>query len=85
MKRGTYRLDVALAARDDGGAVSFALVAAASGSGMPLGARAGTTTSGTAAMSIRMPAPGKRTVRVAVVATDPVGNERTAARTVRVP
>ena len=85
VKRGIYRLDVALAARAKGGAVSYEVVVTTSPPEILLATRAGTTASGTASMSIPMGAPDKRVVRVSVVASDRVGNERTVARMVRVP
>ena len=85
LKRETYRLDVSFSARDSGGAVSYTLAVTKPGSTFPLAARAGTTATGTASISIPLRLRGSRTVKITIVAADPVGNERSVASTVRAP
>lgn len=78
----TYSLRLSFSARDvpDGSAVEYRVRAIAAGH--TLATRTGTT-SGNVSLAFRLrPPKGSRTVRIAITASDPLGNVRTAVRSV---
>ena len=83
--KGSYRVRVAFSAQDTpGSAVRYQVIVRAGFLLLDLGT--GQTTSGTAAMALRIrPAKNTRTVRLEITTTDGVGNESTLARSLRLP
>lgn len=84
--RGAYALRIAFSARDAaGGAVSYRVRVTPVGSPFAIATGGGTTTGGTVSTSLRIRPGGIRRIAVEIVAADPVGNERVATRSLRVP
>lgn len=82
--RGAYRLRARLSARDDveGNAVTYRVEISAQG--FPLATRRGTTASAAVSLSLRIRPPKRsRSVKLEIAAHDPVGNERTVSRVVK--
>jgi hypothetical protein len=83
---GSYSIGIAFTARDagEGSAVSYRITV---GSGAAvLVARSGETTSGTASATFRVrPKKNVKSLRLVIVASDPLGNERTVTRSVKLP
>jgi hypothetical protein len=85
---GSYSIRLALLLRDNerGNAVAYEVAVEPGGGGLYLAQREGSTSTGTAAMTIRVkPARGTRTVRLQLRARDPVGNIRDATRRLTLP
>ncbi len=84
---GTYSIRLVLVARDDvaDNAVSYRVTA--SGSGFTSVTKLGTTATGTASLTFRVRTSNARArmVQLAVSASDPVGNERTLTRSLKLP
>jgi hypothetical protein len=83
--KGVYSIRVTFTARDgsEGNAVSYTMTV--SGRGLSV-LRTGTTTSGTVSITFRVrPRKPARTLRLVLVASDPVGNETRVARQLRLP
>lgn len=78
---GTYVLRVVFSAVDAGNTVSYRVVASADISSW---ARTGTT-SGKAAVTLRIRVPKARAILIQITATDPVQNDRTVSRVLRLP
>lgn len=83
--KGSFRVRVAFTAQDaSGSAVRYQVIVRAGF--LVLDLRSGQTTTGTAAMALRIrPVKNTRTVRLEITATDAVGNESTLARSLRLP
>ena len=83
----TYSLRLVVAIRDDvdGNPVGYAVTV--KGNGSALGRKVGSTASGAVTLTIRVRVPNSRlrTIRVQVTATDPIGNERSLARSLTLP
>jgi hypothetical protein len=82
---GTYLVRVAFSARDNtpGNEVAYRL-SVFNGRGAQLALKPGTTTSGTVSAALRVRPGISRVLRIEIVASDPLGNERTVNRTTRV-
>ena len=84
---GAYSIKVALALRDDveGNPVSYRLRVATL-RGIELARRFGTATTGAVSMTLRIgPHAGARTVRLVLTGSDPVGNEVSITRSLKLP
>lgn len=83
---GAYRIRIGISVRDgsQANAVSYR-IAVRSGAG-ELASKSGETTSGTASTTLRVrPNKNVRSLRLVIVASDPLGNERTVTRSLRLP
>jgi hypothetical protein len=83
---GAYRIRIGISVRDgsQANAVSYR-IAVRSGAG-ELASKSGETTSGTASTTLRVrPKKNVRSLRLVIVASDPLGNERTVTRSLRLP
>jgi hypothetical protein len=83
--KGSYRIGIAFSANDTpGNVVRYRITIR--GGGSTVGGRAGETASGTASVALRVrPRKGLRRIGLQITASDPLGNERTIARSVRLP
>jgi hypothetical protein len=84
--RGVYSLRLRAVIRDDiaGNPVGYTVVV--KGGGLALARRIGTTAFGTLSLALRVrPRRASRSIRVVVTAIDPVGNEASLTRIVRLP
>jgi len=84
--KGAYRIRVVLSTRDatEGNAVTYRISVRSVSS--ELASRSGETTSGTASTTFRVrPKKNTRSVRLVIVASDPLGNERTITRRLNLP
>jgi hypothetical protein len=83
--KGVYRLGIAFSANDtSGNGVRYRITIR--GGGSTFATRAGETASGTTSVSLRVrPWSGVRRIGLQITASDPVGNERTMARSLRLP
>jgi len=84
---GAYSIRLALSIRDnvEGNAVAYTVTATSGGAS--LANRFGTTASGTVSMTLRVrpPSTRARTIVLRIRATDPVGNEGSVSRAVKLP
>ena len=84
---GAYLIQLVLSLKDDidGNPVAYTL--RTTGGGLELSNRTGQTVSGSASITLRIRPASKRvrSVRLQLTATDPVGNETTSARTLKLP
>jgi hypothetical protein len=88
LPKRTYSLRVALVVRNEEPAahVTYSLIVQANGQYVSGGSRQGSTTTGRAAIPLRITPPRTaRAVRISVRATDPLGNESTTIRPVSLP
>jgi hypothetical protein len=88
LPRRTYSLRVALVVRNEEPAarVTYSLIVQANKQYVSGGSRQGSTTTGRAALALRITPPRTaRTVQINVRATDPLGNESTTTRPVKLP
>ena len=81
----TYSIRLVVAIRDDGNPVGYTMVV--KGNGVELARKVGSTASGAVTLTVRVRTPNARlrTLRVQVTATDPIGNERSLARSLTLP
>jgi hypothetical protein len=83
--KGWYRVGIAFSANDTPGSVVRYRITI-KGGGSTVGGRAGETASGTASVALRVrPRKGLRRVGLQITASDPLGNERTIARSLKLP
>src|SRR5262245_50547253 len=88
LPRRTYSMRLALVIRNEepGARVDYSLIVQSRGQYIPGGSRQGSTTAGRAAFTLRIAPPRTaRAVQLSVRASDPVGNESTTTRLVRLP
>lgn len=88
LPRRTYSVRVALVVRNEepGARVTYSLIVQSRGQFVPGGSRQGSTTAGRAAFTLRITPPRTaRAVQISVRASDPVGNENTTTRSVKLP
>jgi hypothetical protein len=88
LPRRTYSLRVGFAVRNEepGARVTYSLIVQANRQYVSGGSRQGSTTAGRAAFALRITPPRTaRTVQISVRASDPLGNESTTTRPVRLP
>lgn len=86
--RRTYSVRVALVVRNEepGARVTYALILQARGKYVSGGSKQGSTTTGRAAFVLKVTPPSAaRALQLSVRAADPVGNENTTTRAVRLP
>jgi hypothetical protein len=84
----TYSVRVALVVRNEepGARVTYSLIVQSRGRFVPGGSRQGSTTAGRAAFTLRIAPPRTaRAVQISVRASDPLGNENTTTRSVKLP
>jgi hypothetical protein len=83
--KGSYRVGIAFSANDTpGNVVRYRITIR--GGGSTVGGRAGETASGTASVALRVrPRKGLRRIGLQITASDPLGNERTIARSLKLP
>ena len=88
LPRRTYSVRVALVVRNEelGARVTYSLIVQSRGQFVGGGSKQGSTTAGRAAFTLRITPPrAARAVQISVRASDPVGNENTTTRSVRLP
>jgi hypothetical protein len=83
--KGLYRVAIAFSASDTpGNVVRYRITV--TGGGSTVGGRAGETASGTTSVALRVrPRKGLRRIGLRISASDPLGNERTISRSLRLP
>lgn len=83
---GAYRIRIGISARDGSAANAVSYRIAVRSGGRELASKSGETTSGTASTVFRVrPNKNLRSLRLVIVASDPLGNERTVTRSLRLP
>jgi hypothetical protein len=88
LAKRSYSLRVGVVVRNEapGARVTYSLIVQSRGQYVSGGSRNGSTTAGRAAFALRITPPRPaRTVQITVRASDPVGNESTTSRLVRLP
>lgn len=85
-QRGAYSLRLRLVIRDDVGGNPVGYTVVVKGGSLALARKIGTTAFGTISVVLRIrPRRASRSIRVVLTAIDPVGNEASLTRTVRLP